>query len=1339
MRHTNIIKILIAGMLVLTAVAAAAAPMRFSISKIDNSDGLSSNNVKAIHQDRFGFMWFGTKNGLNRYDGLSVRRYNCYDPVAKRGNNNISSLYERNDTLWVGTDRGVYIYDMRRETFTHMGVYSREGIAADDWVDRIFGDADGNIWVLIPNQGVFRINGNTMDYYSVTDHKGDKGKLPQCITAVGEEIFVGTSYQGLYKYDKSSNRFKVAGAPEVRSQFGSMLISVLAPMTDHDVLVGDSNGVLLCYDIHSGDVRRIQFSNAGKVYLRKICRLGDELWIGTHDGICILDLNDGSETMVNTDTMGESTFTDNVIYTFYPDCIGNIWIGTLFGGVNFFQRTGLVFEYFTKGKSQRSLSGNLLRGMAYTPGKVWMGFEDGGLDVLNLPDCTIDRSMTGKIPSKNILNLYSADNTVMAGSVRHGLSVFDADKRSVTNICSNLHGSDNSVYAMLDDSQGNMWIGLEWGLYIRPAGSTEFANVTELGYDWIANIIEAHDGRIWIATMGNGAWMFDPAKRAFTHYAFDEQYTNGLRSNSVSSIFEDSKGRIWLTTDRGGLSLFNPKTQKFTTYSTDEGLPDNVVYNVLEDKLGYLWFGTNSGLVKMDPATQKLKTFSSRRGTMPRGFSYNSAVADDEGYFYFGGQGGMVRFDPLKDADTDSLPPLYLTRMRIGNEEVAPGEDSPLKENLLFTRTIEVPHSAGTISFNVALPYYADNQTVAYSYRLLPNDKEWIYITNPRNLSFVGLAPGDYDLELRAENGSNQSVNTYKLSILPSWYESWWAYLIYASLFGGLLYTGWRYYRYRQEREMIKMANEMSIRKEKDLYKNKIQFFTEIAHEIRTPLSLIGSPLEAIDEIGVPDERVERYLKIIRLNTNRLLDLTTHLLDFQKIDGNQPSLNFENVDVTALVQKILSRFELTMSLKNKTVTSSITDKSVFATIDPEAITKIISNLFNNALKYSDSAIEISLTADTQKFTLAVASDGPRIEGEHRLRIFETFYQIDSETSHAGGVGIGLPLAASLAKLHSGSLTLADTSILANTFVLEVPLHQENVEVESDTNPVMAEFVMEEDNAVTAADRAYSMLFVEDNADMRDFLYDQLSRSFNIETAVNGAEALKLLAERRFDIVVTDIMMPEMDGYELCSRIKENVDSSNIPVVFLTAKNDLDSKLKALKCGGEAYIEKPFSIKYFRQQIMSLLDNRQHERKAFLKKPFFTIDSMKLNKADEEFMNKVVKIVTDNIADENFSVEAMAEAFCMSRSSLLRRIKTLFNLSPVELIRLIKLKKAAELIQEGKYRIGDVCFMVGINSSSYFSKLFFKQFGVTPKAFEKQCQKNSAPAKLDDITPGPPEN
>lgn len=1339
MRHTNIIKILIAGMLVLTAVAAAAAPIRFSISKIDNSDGLSSNNVKAIHRDRFGFMWFGTKNGLNRYDGLSVRRFNCYDPTTRRGNNNISSIFERNDSLWVGTDRGVYIYDMRREVFTHMGLRSREGIAADDWVETIFGDSDGNIWVLIPNQGVFRINGKAMDYYSVTDHGGDKGKLPQCITAVGDEIFVGTSFQGLFKYDRSSNCFKQAGPPDVRQRFSGMLISVLAPMTDHDILLGDTNGNLLCLDIHSGDMREIPFSAAGHVYLRKVCRLGDELWIGTQGGICILDLNDGSETRVTTETMGESAFTDNVIYTFYPDDKGNLWIGTLFGGVNYFQRTGLVFEYFTKGSSQRSLSGNLLRGMAYTPGKVWMGYEDGGLDALDVATCTIDRSMTDRIPEKSVLNLQSIGNTVMAGSVRHGLSVFDADSRAVSNMCSNLHGSDNSVYAMLEDSKGNLWVGLEWGLYFRPNGSGEFSNVTELGYDWISNIYETRDGRIWITTMGNGAWMFDPLKRKFFHYGFDEQYSNGLRSNSVSSVFEDSKGRIWLTTDRGGLSLFNPDTQKFTTYSSEEGLPDNVVYNVLEDKLGNLWFGTNSGLVKMDPATQKIKTFSSHRGTMPRGFSYNSAVADEDGYFYFGGLGGVVRFDPLKDVDTDSLPPLYLTRMRIGNEEVTPGDDSPLKENLLFTRTIEVPHSAATISFNVALPYYANNQTVVYSYRLLPTDKEWIYITNPRNLSFVGLLPGDYDLELRAENGTNQSVNTYKLSVLPSWYESWWAYLIYASIFGGLLLTGWCYYRYRQERQMIKMANEMSIRKEKDLYKNKIQFFTEIAHEIRTPLSLIGSPLEAIDEIGVRDERVERYLKIIRMNANRLLDLTTHLLDFQKIDGNQPSLNFENVDVTALVQKIFSRFELTMSLKNKTVTASLPDKSIFATIDPEAITKIISNLFNNALKYSDSAIEIALTADAGKFTLAVASDGARIEGEHRLRIFEPFYQIDPETSHAGGVGIGLPLASSLAKLHSGSLTLADTSTLANTFVLEIPLHQENVEVDNDSNPVMAEFVMEEDNAVSTADRAYSMLFVEDNADMRDFLYDQLSRSFNIETAVNGVEALKLLAERRFDIVVTDIMMPAMDGYELCSRIKENVDSSNIPVVFLTAKNDLDSKLKALKCGGEAYIEKPFSIKYFRQQIMSLLDNRQHERKAFLKKPFFTIDSMKLNKADEEFMNKVVKIVTDNIADENFSVEAMAEAFCMSRSSLLRRIKTLFNLSPVELIRLIKLKKAAELIQEGKYRIGDVCFMVGINSSSYFSKLFFKQFGVTPKAFEKQCQKNSAPAKLDDITPGAPEN
>lgn len=1308
---------------------AAVARHTFSVSSIDNTDGLSSNYVKCVHQDHLGFMWFGTKNGLNRFDGFSIRRYNCYDYGLKRGNNNISALAQRGDTLWVGTDRGVYHYDMRHDRFTFCDKQSSDGVGMADWVSQIIDDGNGNMWVLVPNQGVFCVGADCTEYFSVTDHNGDKSRIPQSIALLGGEIYAGTSDQGVFKYDSTTRRFRPVGSPDVRAALSESVVNFMIPISDHVMLLSDITGRFRVYDTLTGELKNLRFSNGGNSYIRAIAKIDNELWVCTHLGVCIMDLTDGTETYIDSNTMGNSGLSDNSTYAICPDREGNVWVATLYGGVNYIQRRGLVFEKYTHGDAARSLSGKLVRGVTYTPdGFIWVGHEDGGLDRLDVRTGLVDRTYGSINRDMGLLTVKSKGTTVYAGLLRNGLAVLTESGKTVGGLHPNRRDSESTVYAVLEDSHGNLWVGLEWGMYVLRAGSADFEQLTDIGYGWVSDIYEDADGLLWVATIGSGVWTVNPSTGHTCHYDFDENYSNGLRSNSVSAVMQDSKGRIWLSTDRGGLSRFNPSTGDFTTYSIEEGLPDNVVYNVLEDKKGFLWFGTNNGMVKFDPETCSVKHFAPRNGDIINSFSYNSAAVDSEGVFYFGGTGGLLAFDPLRDMQEDSLPPLYLTHLRLGNEEMIPGaEGSPITENLLYSSKIELPRIDGSIRFSVASPNYSSHKSVQYSYRLLPNDKEWIVIADPMDISFTGLSAGDYTLELRADNGTLSSVRPYTLSILPSWYQTWWAWLIYVLLFGTIVASAYRLWRYRQEREMVKKANLMSIRREKELYKNKIQFFTEIAHEIRTPLSLIGSPLEAIDEIGVKDERVERYLRTIRMNTNRLLDLTNHLLDFQKIDSAQHSLTFGNVDVGALVQSVVSRFEPTMLLKEKTLSLTLPERPVTATIDKEAVTKIISNLLNNALKYSASRIELELTSDATNFQVSLSSDGEPITGENRLRIFEPFFQIDSN-GHEGGVGIGLPLCSTLARLHNGSLSLADESKLANTFRLELPLHQEGVEPEPEQSPVMTEYVLEEESAFTDAGNGYSLMLVEDNDEMRAFLSEQLSKNFTVETAVNGVEALRLLEDRKYDMIVTDIMMPEMDGYELCTRVKENVDLSNIPVVFLTAKNDLDSKVKALKCGGEAYIEKPFSIKYFRQQIMSLLDNREHERKAFLKKPFFTVDNMKLNKADEEFMNRVIAIITENISDENFSVEAMADTFCMSRSSLLRRIKTLFNLSPVELIRLIKLKKAAELIQEGKYRIGDVCFMVGINSSSYFSKLFFKQFGVTPKAFEKQCQKNSPTAE-----------
>ena len=495
-----------------------------------------------------------------------------------------------------------------------------------------------------------------------------------------------------------------------------------------------------------------------------------------------------------------------------------------------------------------------------------------------------------------------------------------------------------------------------------------------------------------------------------------------------------------------------------------------------------------------------------------------------------------------------------------------------------------------------------------------------------------------------------------------------------------------------------------------------------MAHEIRTPLTLIDAPLEAIEEIGINNSRVQHYLKVTRQNTKRLLNLTGQLLDFQKIDSNRLTFKYENVDISALVNETIDRFEPAMTLKDKELIRNVADEPVIVSTDREAVIKILSNLLNNALKYARRRVKVSLTTDDSNFIIKVTSDGDKISDSEKKLIFKRFYQIDKSNSGENGVGIGLPLSLSLASLLGGSLELADDGSDGNTFVAILPQNKEGIKHNNKLTVDTSDYLLEEEtNQAKENTGGYTVLIVEDNDNMREFLAEQANMSFTIETARNGKEALEKLAGSHIDLIVSDVMMPEMDGFSLCKAVKADINLSHIPIVFITAKNDLESKIKGLQLGAEAYIEKPFSVKFFRQLIRSLLDNRRRERESFSKKPFFNMDNMHMTKADEEFMNKVIKIIEDNVGEDNFNVECMADILCMSHSSLLRKIKSVFNMSPVELIRLIKLKKAAELIQEGKHLIGDICYMVGISSPSYFSKLFFKQFGISPKDFEKQCR------------------
>lgn len=1313
----------------------------YYFSHISGENGLSESNVKAILQDSYGFMWFGTKNGLNRFDGSSIAQMNCDDYVAGTGNHNISALFEDRDRqLWVGTDRGVYRYDPASDIFTVMNRKTEEGVDMNNWVSNITADSVGNIWIVIPDQGVFRYQDETLHYYEVTNKEHFKTEVPQCICVrPNNEVWVGTWGVGLFRYNPATDKFDQFYRDKDGNSLKGKNINALCNYGDW-IAMAIHEGELMKYNPATHQVVKIDLPGARHTYVRNVMCFDDELWVGTHEGLFIVNERLHKTIHLKQDLMRPFSLSDEIIYTIYRDREGGTWLGTMFGGVNYLPHQDLLFDKYVPGSDGHSLSTKRVREIVGgSDGKIWIGTEDNGVDILDLTSGNVSRLKASPGDAGNrmaTLSMFAWGDQLFCGLFKQGLDVIGvADKEVKHYSPEDLKIGEGSVFAFFIDKDACRWIGTGWGLYKADPESFDFQKVEEVGYDWIFDIFQDKDGVIWFASMGSGLWKYDARKNCFKKYEYAEGVENALSSNSVSSVMQDSKGRIWISTDRGGICRYNPSTDDFTTFSIKDGFPDDVAYKILEDNQSNLWFGTNRGLVRFNPDTKDVRVYTTKDGLLGNQFNYKSALKGADGKFYFGGIDGLIAFDPASSEKLNFIPPVYISKFSIYNQEITVHTpDSPLEKCIEHTEKITLPYDQSNISFDVALLSYSTTESNQYYYKLAPLDKDWIKAASNQSISYAKLLPGHYTLQVRATNSmKDESYATRSLSIviLPPWWQSAGAYILYAM--GGICVVlgGFLWYKRRQERQMEEKQKLFEVEKEKELYASKVSFFTEIAHEVRTPLTLINGPLEAIGEMDIRDQKLKKNLQVIGQNTQRLLDLTGQLLDFQKIGASKFEIKFETVDVTALLNETIARFEPTIRQKKKELLQNIPSERVVAAIDKEAIIKILSNLLNNALKYARHTICVELLSDEENFTIRVISDGEKIPEVSGQQIFEPFYQLEKKKNAVRlGVGIGLPLARSLATLHKGCLYL-DTEQPENTFVLTIPLNKEGVQQQIEKAVEQNIEVLEEETSVeTDRTKGYTVLLVEDNEGMLSFLVERLEEFFTVETARNGREAMEVLRNSHIDLVISDIMMPVMNGYELCKAIKAEFDLCHIPVIFLTAKNDLESKINGLKIGAEAYVEKPFSFNYLKTQILSLLSNRRKEREVFSKRPFFPVHNMQMNKADEEFMNKVINLIQENISDENFNVERMADILCMSRSSLLRKIKMLFNLSPVDFIRLIRLKKAAELIQEGKYRMGDIGYMVGINSSSYFSKLFMKQFGMTPKEFEKQNHAVKEKSKID---------
>lgn len=1293
-------------------------------------NGLSQNTVNAILQDRKGFMWLGTKDGLNRYDGLSFRKFK-HDAANPRsiGNSFITSLYEDfNGNIWVGTDAGVYIYYPEKEAFEEFDCQSLEKTRIERSVSMIAGDKQGRVWIAVEAQGMFCYDARQklLRNYPLSEISSNI----KCFTFdSGGTLWLGFYGDGLYYSKDNLATVHPYGSPEDgKREFEGGVITKIVQGNYNCLYIGSVKEGVSELNLTSGQVRNLlAIDESGEsIFCRDLLPYSDnELWIGTESGIYIYNLRTAQFIHLRASLYDSYSLSDNAIYALYKDREEGLWIGSYFGGVDYYPRQYTYFAKYYPKNIANSLHGKRVREFCRADdGTLWIGTEDGGLNHFN-PKTKEFHFFEPSAGFTNIHGLCMDGSHLWVGTFSKGLRVIDTRTGVVLRTYTEGHTphslNDNSIFSICRTSAGEIYLGTLFGLLRYNRTQDNFDRIPELNGKFVYDIKEDSYGNLWLATYANGAYCYDVSVRRWKNYVFDAEDEKSLPYDKVLSVFEDSYRQIWLTTQGGGFCLFHPDTETFTRYGLKDGLPNDVVYQIVEDDDRFLWLTTNNGLVRFDPKTMEMKVFSTANGLPTNQFNYRSGFKDEAGNIYLGSINGFVAFDPRTFAENRQVPAVAITDFLLFNKEVPVGEtDSPLKSSITFSDKVVLTADQNSFSFRIAALSYQAPRMNKLMYKLEGFDEGWLTIGESPLVTYSNLGYGDYVFKVKASNSDgvwNEQETSLHLSILPPFYLSGWAYCFYVLFFMGCLVCVIFYFKRRNYRKQHRQMEMLEQEKEREVYHAKIDFFTNVAHEIRTPLTLIKGPLENIILKKEVDSETKEDLYIMKQNTERLLNLTNQLLDFRKTETRGFRLNFTECDVVAVLRETYLRFTSLAKQKGLDFILELPQECFMADVNQEALTKIISNLLNNGVKYASTYLRISLETDEKVFHIRIFNDGEMIPDTMKEEIFKPFVRLDKEDEVTTGTGIGLALSRSLAELHQGSLMM-EKGEEVNCFCLTLPVNQDSTITLSAENVSQVEenSCGWEQEETDTKEKKPMILVVEDNPDMLAFIRKQLTTEYSVLTAMNGIEALAVLDNHYVNLVVSDVMMPQMDGFELCKTIKSDLSYSHIPVVLLTAKTNIQSKIEGLELGADAYIEKPFSVEYLLANISSLIHNREKLRQTFAKSPFVAANTMALTKADEEFIWKLNDIIQANLHNPEFSMEDMADALKMSRSSFYRKIKGVLDLSPNEYLRLERLKQAAQLLKEGKSRVNEICYTVGFNSPSYFSKCFLKQFGVLPKDF-----------------------
>lgn len=1321
----------------------------YTVKQLGIEKGLSNNYVVSIAQDKQGFLWFATEEGLNKFDGTRFITYLKNEDLANQGitGNELNCLLDdpRDSVLWIGTQRvGLNAYDYVNDTFTFYRHDDKnpESLITDD-VTRIVAAADGNLWITTYWRGVdyFDKKAKKFIHYNTRTVPGLASDNIWTVADGGDgKLYIGHVHHGfslLSLKDKKVKNFK-HDPKDPASLPGNVVYCIYKDLSGN-IWLGTDRGLAL-FNPEAGNF--IRFYPGGDEAFHTVFDIrqfdGNKLWLALEfGGIAILDLT--QRMFLSPDQVrfqyikegdDEYSLSNSTVRCLFQDSFKNVWAGVWGGGINFLSHESSYFNVYSYSSVQgsgSSLNNKTASSVCVANDeKLWIGTDGGGINVFDKGKrVAVYKAETGHLTDNFIqTSLRDSEGNLWFGSFMGGVDFYDAKRKSFHQVFPQDKARED-VRALYEDG-AYMWIGTSNGVYKVYMPDQTLAGHFHVENDLVRCILKDSLNRLWIGTFGGGLGIYDEQFQCVKHF----DVTSRFPSNTINAIYMDSRNRMWIGTGEGLVCFPSSTGWDYKVYRREEGLSNVHIRAITEDNEGNIWVSTNNSISCLLKDKETFYNYD-HGDNVPMGNFMSGCVAEaGDGTLYFGSINGLCLFRPELVLEKRESPAVMITEMRI----FGPLSDTDNHEKVMSLdgqSEVHLNYMQNNFSVTFNIQNYALTGQVEYAYMLKGLENSWYTVTDPNNVTFRNIPPGNYCFQVKTRIRNQEwsdGITSLDIHIAPPTWLTWWAKLAYILLSVAVLYFILHAYKKKLDVESLYELEKKNHEQEQELNNERLRFYTNITHELRTPLTLILGPLEDMQKSTSLSGKDAQKLSVIHQSAIRLLNLINQILEFRKTETQNKKLCVSRDNLAALVHEVGLKYKELNRKPNIEFRMEMEREDMFLYFDKEVVMIILDNFISNALKYTEKGtITLGLhhvTRNQIHYTeISVSDTGFGISPDALPRIFDRYYQEGSE-HQASGTGIGLALVKNLVALHEGEIRVESSLNVGSTFYFSLltdntyphVLHADSADKTADEK---------DENIDPAHSGKRILLIVEDNQDICDYIVESFSDDFEVRTASNGEQGLSRALECIPDIIVSDVMMPVMNGIVMCRKLKEDLRTSHIPVILLTAKDSLQDKEEGYQVGADSYLTKPFSATLLHSRIQNLLESRRLLAERFnapstiADKRAVVAESM--NKLDNEFLEKINKLIEERLSSEKIDIGYLADALCMSNSTLYRKMKALTGLSTNEYIRKIKMQCAERLLLEGKYNISEIAFRVGINSTVYFRQCFKDEFGMAPSDYLKKIK------------------